>query len=209
VAFGRYECLAVPFTRRTERVTTSAWRHAKRTRRKQSVTINSGIGNEDLPRITIVHKQPYTLFGRLLLCVYDSASVAYLPFFDACQEFGLDGLAQLAFARQHHILNEGLCLSQFEGTDVTLLRLDALALWLSMLPKREVAQTTIVAELITLQVTAAFVLQEALATGYLTNLLLADGLMGEDDPALLIYRQALQLFQLARENLRLNMIIPD
>jgi hypothetical protein len=165
---------------------------------------NTSMSDDELPRITVVWEQPYTLFGRLLLCVHDRASVAYLPFLDTCQEFGLDGPAQLPFAHQHHILKDSLCRGQIDGMDVTLLRLDALALWLSTLPEQAIAQTPIIAELIALQITAAFVLHEALATGYLTDLSLAGGLLNEDDPALLVYRQALHLLHLARENLHLD-----
>lgn len=162
------------------------------------------MSDNELPRVTIVQEQPYVLFGRLLLCGYDSASVAYLPFYELCQEFGLNGVAQRALVHQHHILQDSICLGQIDGTDVTLLRLDAVALWLSMLPEQAIAQTPIIAELIALQVTAAFVLHEALAAGYLTDLPLAGGLLNEGDPALLVYRQAIHLLHLARENLHLD-----
>ncbi len=154
----------------------------------------------DLPPIPIIQEQTYALFGRIFICAYDEHGVAYLPFPHVCEGFGLEEKPQLAFIQQHYIVNSGLGLGKIRGKDITLIRLDALALWLAMLPAADVVSTAIGKELVLLQESAAFVLQEALLLGRLTDGSILEW-HNENNAPVRIYRQAFQLMLLAQEYL--------
>lgn len=156
---------------------------------------------DDLPQILVVQERTYALFGRIFICAYDEQGVGYLPFPHVCEGFGLEEMPQLAFMRRHYVLNDGLGVGRIKGKEIILIRLDAFALWLAMLPIAEMASTAIVEELIVLQECAAFVLQEGLLLGRLADSSILDWQKNENCASIQVYRQALQLMLLARENL--------
>lgn len=135
--------------------------------------------------------------------MFDKFGIGYVSFLSLCQAFELDPTSQLVILQGHEVTADGLVISEIAGEDSLLLRLDALALWLVSLPREMVEQTKVAHDLFILRRSGAFLLQDALATGQLTDISMAGWLQQGDSASAFVYWQSVQLMLLAREYLRL------
>lgn len=162
---------------------------------------------QDLPIIRPIAEYEIHLFTHIqtLPVLQGDNGFLYTALASLCQVFGLIEDEEVIRIQQHTVLKSKLVKAYINNkSDQLCLRIGFIGTWLVNLPIDAVEDEGDKEDLITFQQNAAQVLEEAFCAGRLTEWPLIAGLLEEDEPTVIAYKDAVAIMSLARDQLVLD-----
>jgi hypothetical protein len=158
-----------------------------------------------IPTINVVAQHNVSVFTLNFTAVQAEAGFFYACLNEFYRTLKLNPVLQTRIIKGHLVLQEGYCQGLVEGKDgekqmQDLLRIDFLTFWVTQIPIDHLDEP-FKTKVINFQREAAFILQEAMATGLLNGQEPMADLLRLDWPEVSAYKDALNKLNIARSQL--------